>query len=71
MSGPEFFQTGMGRRYYESTLPALVKEMERLANAAERLVALLESRTQEGRAEAPSAGAAGAEPSRPAKEMSP
>jgi hypothetical protein len=35
MSGPEFFQTGMGRTYYEHTLPALVKAMNRLADAKE------------------------------------
>ena len=35
MSGPEFFQTMMGKRYYESTLPAHTKAMNRLASAIE------------------------------------
>lgn len=30
MSGPEFFQTRMGQRFYEGTMPALVKQLERL-----------------------------------------
>jgi excisionase family DNA binding protein len=30
MTGPEFFQTVMGRRFYEVTMPALVKQLERL-----------------------------------------
>ena len=28
--GPEFFQTGMGRSYYEHTMPMLVKQLELL-----------------------------------------
>ena len=28
--GPEFFQTGMGRTYYEHTMPMLVKQLELL-----------------------------------------
>lgn len=30
MSGVEFFQTVMGKRFYEGTMPALVKQLERL-----------------------------------------
>lgn len=28
VSGPEFFQTGMGRRFYECTMPDLVRAIE-------------------------------------------
>ena len=28
--GPEFFQTGLGRTYYEHTMPMLVKQLELL-----------------------------------------
>lgn len=34
-NGPEFFQTPMGRRYYESTLPKMVETLERIAKAME------------------------------------
>lgn len=39
--GPEFFQTPMGRRYYEHTLPELAKQIERVADALEALLARL------------------------------
>lgn len=32
---PEFFQTIMGQRFYESTMPRIAKALERLADAAE------------------------------------
>ena len=35
MSGPEFFQTRMGVRFFEHTLPELVKQVSRLADAIE------------------------------------
>jgi hypothetical protein len=35
MSGPSFFQTLMGRTYYEGTVPRLVKALERIADALE------------------------------------
>jgi hypothetical protein len=38
MSGPQFFQTPMGRRFYEHTLPELVKQIERLNEALEALL---------------------------------
>ena len=41
MSGPRFFQTLMGRTYYERTLPALVNELSRLNRNLERLLAAL------------------------------
>jgi len=34
----EFFQTGMGRKYYEYDFPQLVKELSRIANALEKLL---------------------------------
>lgn len=36
MSGPEFFQTPMGRHYYERQLPEQIKAMNRLAEAIEK-----------------------------------
>jgi hypothetical protein len=36
----EFFQTLMGRRYYESTMPEIAKQLKRIADALERLVEL-------------------------------
>ncbi|WP_141620342.1 hypothetical protein [Myxococcus sp. AB036A] len=42
MSGPAFFQTYMGQRFYESTVPGLVRELKRLNDNMERLVAVAE-----------------------------
>ena len=44
----EFFQTMMGKRYYESTLPNLIKSNERLAKAIEKQNALLEANSNKG-----------------------
>ena len=44
MSEPQFFQTGMGRKYYEHTLPELVRQIARLNDNLDRLVALLDDR---------------------------
>ena len=30
MSGPQFFETRMGRQYYEVTMPELVRQLQRL-----------------------------------------
>jgi len=30
MSGPQFFQTAMGSRFYEGTMPLLVRELKAL-----------------------------------------
>ena len=30
MSGPEFFQTGMGHKFFEGTMPSLVRELRQL-----------------------------------------
>lgn len=35
MAGPEFFQTGMGRKFYESDVPRIAKALERIATALE------------------------------------
>jgi hypothetical protein len=42
MSGPQFHETRMGVRFYEHTLPELMRQIARLADAVERLIALLE-----------------------------
>jgi hypothetical protein len=34
-NGPEFFQTGMGRTFYEGTMPKIAKALERLATVLE------------------------------------
>ena len=38
----EFFRTQMGHRFYESTMPSLVRELVRLNENLERLAKLLE-----------------------------
>jgi hypothetical protein len=38
MSETPFFKTRMGQRFYEHTMPELVKQLERLVNALERIV---------------------------------
>jgi len=40
--GPEFFQTEMGRQFYEGTMPRLVREVARLADAIEKQNGLTE-----------------------------
>ncbi|MCP3104206.1 hypothetical protein LZ198_35620 [Myxococcus sp. K15C18031901] len=45
MSGPSFFQTYMGQRFYETTMPGLVRELKRLNDNLERLVAAAEQLT--------------------------
>ncbi len=35
MPGPEFFQTRMGHRFFESTLPRLVDVLEKIAKELE------------------------------------
>ena len=34
----EFYQTIMGKRYYEATLPSIARSLERIANALEELL---------------------------------
>jgi len=33
MTGPKFFETGMGRKFYEGTVPRLIEAIEGLAEA--------------------------------------
>ena len=40
----EFFRTPMGQRFFEATMPSLVRELARLNQNLERLVALAEKR---------------------------
>jgi hypothetical protein len=46
--GPQFFQTPMGRRYYEHTVPELAKQLERVADALEALLVRLAKKDLEG-----------------------
>jgi len=43
--GPEFFQTGMGRTYYEHTMPMLVKQLELLNQNLMTLTDLIQHNT--------------------------
>ena len=38
MSEPQFFHTRMGQRFYEHTMPELVRQLERLNELLERLL---------------------------------
>jgi hypothetical protein len=42
MSEPKFFQTRMGRQFYEHTMPELVRQLERMNKLLDRLVAAQE-----------------------------
>ncbi len=46
MSGIPFHQTPMGRRFYESTMPELVRELARLNKNLERLIPPAEEPTR-------------------------
>lgn len=37
MSGPEFFQTGMGRKFYEHDVPRIAEALERIADILEKM----------------------------------
>ena len=41
MGGPEFFQTRMGARFYEGTMPKIAEQLERLNDNLEGLLAEL------------------------------
>lgn len=41
----EFFRTPMGQRFFEATMPSLVRELARLNQNLERLVALAEKQS--------------------------
>lgn len=40
MAGPEFFLTGMGRMFFEGTMPSLVRELKKLNQNLEKLIEL-------------------------------
>ncbi len=40
---PEFFQTAMGRTFYDHTMPTIARELARLNAALERIAAALEN----------------------------
>jgi hypothetical protein len=42
MSGPDFFQTAMGRKFFQADVPKMITLMERIAKALENLVGDLE-----------------------------
>lgn len=56
MSDVQFHQTRMGQRFYESTMPDLVRELTRLNGNIERLLAVVEGDAKV-ETEAPVAGA--------------
>jgi len=41
MAGVDFFQTRMGQRFYEATMPKIADQLERLTTSLEALVAEL------------------------------
>lgn len=43
MSGLQFFQTRMGVRFFEKDVPALIKAINRLADATEKQCKLMET----------------------------
>lgn len=42
----DFFQTGMGHKYYNNDFPAMVKNLERIAVALEKQNELAEAKLQ-------------------------
>lgn len=48
MSDIPFYRTQMGHRFYEATAPSLVRELARLNDNLERLVALVARDTKAG-----------------------
>ena len=53
MAGVDFFQTRMGHRFYEATMPKIADQLERLNTNLEALVAEL-SRSNRSATETPS-----------------
>ena len=47
--GPEFFQTGMGKTYYEHTMPMLVKQLAELNHNLITLTKLIEQNSETDR----------------------
>ncbi|HPQ70623.1 MAG TPA: hypothetical protein PKW95_15975 [bacterium] len=46
---PEFFQTAMGRTFYDHTLPTIARELARLNAALERIAAALEKQNTQAK----------------------
>ena len=51
----DFFRTRMGHTFYEATMPSLVRELARLNDNLERLVALVEKPAPKPAEHAPAA----------------
>ncbi len=51
MNETPFFRTRMGQRFYEHTMPELVRQLERLNELLERLVAAQERRPSQLRSD--------------------
>jgi len=49
MTGPEFFSTRMGQRFYEATMPKVADQLERLNTNLEALTAELRLLREERR----------------------
>ena len=49
MTGPEFFSTRMGQRFYEATMPKVADQLERLNSNLEALVTELRLQREERR----------------------
>lgn len=46
MNGPAFFQTRMGARFYEGTMPKIAEQLERLNDNLESLLAELRKQVE-------------------------
>lgn len=53
MSAPQFHETYIGREFYQSTMPKLVKQLERLNEVLERLVVQREAGSGEAKGAGP------------------
>jgi hypothetical protein len=42
--GPKFFQTLMGRKFFDVTIPKVIFQVERLNNNLEKLISLIEEK---------------------------
>ena len=40
MTGPEFFQTGLGRKFYQSDVPRIASALEKIAESLQKLTKL-------------------------------
>ena len=40
--GPNFFQTIMGRKFFEGTIPSILRQVDRLNTNLERMIVLME-----------------------------